>query len=80
MAKIVLITFRGEGHVKPMLGIMKEWADRGDEVHSVETVHYAQQIKRLGAHVIKHPDYIRTLRVDEGNLDSMQPCFHAMLQ
>ena len=80
MAKILLITFPAEGHVNPMLGIIKAWADRGDEVHAVTTVHYEQRIKRLGAHVHKHPDYIRTLHVDEGNLDSMQPFFHAMLQ
>ncbi|MEB2356403.1 UDP-glucosyltransferase [Bacillus pumilus] len=80
MAKILLITFPAEGHVNPMLGIIKAWADRGDEVHAVTTVHYEERIKRLGAHVHKHPDYIRTLHVDEGNLDSMQPFFHAMLQ
>lgn len=80
MAKILLITFPAEGHVNPMLGMIKSWADRGDEVHAVTTVHYEERIKRLGAHVHIHPDYIRTLHVEEGDLDSMQPFFHAMLQ
>lgn len=80
MAKILIITFPAEGHVNPMLGIIKALADRGDEVHVVTTVHYQERIKRLGAHVHIHLDYIRTLSVNEGDLESMQPFFHAMLQ
>ena len=80
MAKILLITFPAEGHVNPMLGIIKALTDRGDEVHAVTTEHYQERIKRLGAHVHIHPDYIRTLSVEEDDLDSMQPFFHAMLQ
>ncbi|MFS0655163.1 macrolide family glycosyltransferase [Bacillus sp. 179-C3.3 HS] len=80
MAKILLINFPAEGHVNPVLGMIKAWTDRGDEVHAVTTVHYEERMKRLGAHVHIHPDYIRTLSVNEGDLDSMQPFFHAMLQ
>ncbi|MFJ5964502.1 macrolide family glycosyltransferase [Bacillus sp. NPDC093026] len=80
MAKILLINFPAEGHVNPVLGITKAWTDRGDEVHAVTTIHYQERFERLGAHVHIHPDYIRTLSVNEGELDSMQPFFHAMLQ
>ncbi|KOA72644.1 UDP-glucosyltransferase, partial [Bacillus stratosphericus] len=80
MAKVLMITFPAEGHVNPMLGMIRAFVDRGDEVHVVTTVHYQKRIKRLGAHVHIHPDYIRTLSVEESDLESMQPFFHAMLQ
>lgn len=80
MAKILLINFPAEGHVNPVLGMTKAWTDRGDEVHAVTTVHYQERFERLGAHVHIHADYIRTLSVNEGDLDSMQPFFHATLQ
>ncbi|KIL28205.1 hypothetical protein B4133_3208 [Bacillus altitudinis] len=80
MAKVLMITFPAEGHVNPMLGMIRAFVDRGDEVHVVTTVHYQKRIKRLGTHVHIHPDYIRTLSVEESDLESMQPFFHAMLQ
>ncbi|OLP65294.1 Oleandomycin glycosyltransferase [Bacillus pumilus] len=80
MTKILLINFPAEGHVNPVLGMVKAWTDRGDEVHAVTTEHYQERLQRLGAQVHIHPDYIRTLSVNEGELDSMQPFFHAMLQ
>ncbi|PCK19945.1 UDP-glucosyltransferase [Bacillus pumilus] len=80
MSKILLINFPAEGHVNPVLGITKAWTDRGDEVHAVTTAHYQERFERLGAHVHIHPDYIRLLSVNEGDIDSMQPFFYAMLQ
>ncbi len=48
MAKILVIGGFGEGHINPMIPIIKEWVSNGDNIHFFSTEDARAKVERLG--------------------------------
>ena len=48
MAKILVIGGFGEGHINPMIPIIKEWVSNGDDIHFFSTEDARAKVERLG--------------------------------
>ncbi|QWU13720.1 glycosyltransferase, MGT family [Paenibacillus sophorae] len=61
---ILMVNFPAEGHVNPTLGIVKAFADRGDNVHYITTEKFKERLEGVGAIVHLHSDLLRKASID----------------
>ncbi|KKI92036.1 UDP-glucosyltransferase [Bacillus sp. SA1-12] len=64
MANILMVNFPAEGHVNPTLGIVKAFAERGDNVHYITTEKFRERLEGVGATVHLQPDLLSNASID----------------
>ncbi|MGP7818986.1 macrolide family glycosyltransferase [Niallia sp. 01092] len=80
MSNILFINFPAEGHVNPTLGIVKAFAERGDNVHYITTEKFKERLEGVGAKVHLHPDLLRKTSINASTLSGVQTFLNIHIQ